>query len=148
MHYEHGTFLYAKFHSYVLTVYSNCVSWSFQFFLIFANSLMSSMHFRWLIFSCDLLSLYLAVHFLNMWLSVIMTIMNINGDSASPWNIPLLIFVSDKLIPPAVNCTLPVFMDFSVKFMTSCDILYIWGIFLKSLRNHFICLFAVNPGHS
>ena len=35
-----------------------------------------------------------------------MTIMNSNGDSASPWEIPLLIFISAKALPPAVNSTL------------------------------------------
>ena len=33
-HYKHGTFFYAKFHSYVLTVYSNGMNESFQFFII------------------------------------------------------------------------------------------------------------------
>ena len=58
-------------------------------FHFFANSLMSSIDIRWLIFSCDILSLYPAVHFLSMWLSGIMAIMNSNGDSTSPWNTPL-----------------------------------------------------------
>ena len=54
--------------------------------------LVSSMYIRWLIFSCDLLSLYPAVHFLSIWLSGIMAIMNSKGDCASPWKIPLWIF--------------------------------------------------------
>ena len=54
------------------------VSSSFSFF---ANSLMSSMYIRWLIFPCNLLSLDPAVHFLSMWLSSIMVIMNSKGDS-------------------------------------------------------------------
>ena len=54
-----------------------------------------------------------------------MAIMNCKGDSASPWKIPLWIFASAKLFPPAVNSTLQFFMVFSMKFMTSCDILYI-----------------------
>ena len=70
------------------------------------------MYIRWLIFSCDLLSLYPAVHFLSMWISGIMAIMNIRGDSASPWKIPLWIFVSAKLFPPDVNSTLQFFMVF------------------------------------
>ena len=74
---------------------------------------------------CDLLSLYPAVHFLSMWLSGIMAIMNSKSDSAFPWKIPLWIFASTKLLPPAVSSTLQVFMDFSIKFMTSCDILHI-----------------------
>ena len=35
---------------------------------------MLSMYIKWLIFSCDLLSLYPAVHFLSMWLSGIIII--------------------------------------------------------------------------
>ena len=72
---------------YILTVCIR-VSSSFSFF---ANSLMSSMYIRWFIFSCDLLSLYPAVHFLTMWFSGIMAIMNCRGDSASPWKILLWI---------------------------------------------------------
>ena len=82
---------------YVLTVYSNCVYYGFQFFFTFANSFMSSVYLRWLIFSCNLLSLYPAVHFLSMWVSGIIAIMNSRGGSASPWKIPLWIFVSAKL---------------------------------------------------
>ena len=123
-HDEHGTFFYATFHSrlYILTACMR-VSSSFSFF---ANSLMSSMYIRWLIFSCNLLSLYPAVHFLSMWLSGIMAIMNSKGDSTSPWKIPLWIFVSAKLLPPAVSSTLQVYMVILMKFMTSCDILYIF----------------------
>ena len=102
-------------------------------FSFFANSLMSSMYIKWLIFSCDLLSLYLAVHFPNMWLIGIMAIMNSNGDSASPWKIPLWIFVSAKLLPPAVNYTLLIFMVFSIKYTTSSDILYILLLFIIQL---------------
>ena len=80
------------------------------------------MYIRWLTFSCDLLSLYQAVHFLSMWFSGIMAIMNSRGDSASPWKIPPWIFVSAKLFPPAFNSTLQFFMFFSMKFMVSCDI--------------------------
>ena len=86
---------------------------------------MSSMYIKWLIFSCDLLSWYPAVHFLSMWFSVIMAIVNSMSNSASPWKIPLWIFVSAKLFPPAVNSTLQFTMFFSMKFMISCDILYI-----------------------
>ena len=61
-------------------------------------------------FSCDPLSLNLAVHFLSMWLRGIVAIMNSKGDRASPWKIPLWIFASDKLLPPAVNSDLQVFI--------------------------------------
>ena len=43
---------------------------------------MSSMYIKWLIFSCDLLSLYPAVHFLSIWLSGIMAIMNSKGSES------------------------------------------------------------------
>ena len=38
-HYEHGTFFYAKFHYYILLVYSYCLYQSFQFFFIFCKQL-------------------------------------------------------------------------------------------------------------
>ena len=106
---------------YILTARMRVFS-SFSFFV---NNLMSSMYIRWLIFSCDLLSLYPAAHFLGMLLSGIMTIMNSKGDSGSPWKMPLWIFVSAKLLPSAVSFTLQVFMVCSMNFMTSCDIFYI-----------------------
>ena len=49
---------------------------------------MSSTYFRWLIFSCDLWSLYFPVHFLSMWLSSIRAITSSNGYNVSPRNIP------------------------------------------------------------
>ena len=120
-HDGHGSFFYAKFHSYVLTVYSNGVFESFQFFFIFCKKF----NVRWLIFSSDLLSLYPAVHFLSMWLIGIMAIMNSKRDRASSWKMPIWIFVSAMLLSPAVSSTLQVCMVFSMKFITSCDILYI-----------------------
>ena len=105
-HDEQSAFFNAKFHPYILTVILIAcirVSSSFSFF---ANSLMSSMYIWWLNFSCDLLSLYPAVPFLSMWFSGIMAIMYSKGDNAYPWKIPLWIFVSAKLFPPAVNSIL------------------------------------------
>ena len=102
-------------------------------FHFFANILMSSMYIRWLIFSCDLLSLYPAVLFLSMWLSGIIAIMNSSGDSASLWNIPLWTLASAKLRSPAINSTFQVFMVFSIKFMTSSDILYFLRLFIIQL---------------
>ena len=64
-------------------------------------------------FSSDLLSLCPTVHFLSMWLSGVMAIMNSNGDRASPWKIPQWIFVSAKVLSSAVNSTLQVFMVLS-----------------------------------
>ena len=70
------------------------------------------MYIRGLIFSCDQLTLYPTVHFLSMWFSGIMAIMNNKNDRASPWKIPLWIFTSAKILPPAVNSVLQVFMGF------------------------------------
>ena len=67
------------------------------------------------------LSFYPAVHFMSVWLSGIIPIINSNGDCASPRNIPLWIFDSTKLFPPAVNSTFRDFMVSSIKFMTSFD---------------------------
>ena len=60
-----------------------------------------------------------------MLLSGIMAVMNYKGDRASPWKIPLWIFASAKVLPLAVNSALQVFMVFSIKSITSSDILYI-----------------------
>ena len=48
-------------------------------FSFLANSLMSSLYIRWLVFSCNLLNLYPAVHSLSMWLSGIIAIINSSG---------------------------------------------------------------------
>ena len=102
------------------------------------------MYIKWLIFSSDQVSLYPAVYFFSMWLSGIMTIMNSNNDRVSPWKIPLWIFASAKLLPPAVNSTFQVFMILSIKIMTSCDILYILRLFIIQLCGTISCLFVVN----
>ena len=107
---------------YILTV---CIR-VFCATLFLVNSLMSSMYIKWLIFSCDLLSLYPAMHFLRMWLSGIIAITYSDGDSASPWNIPLWIFTTAKLFPPAVNLTLQIYMVFSINCMIWLGILDIF----------------------
>ena len=99
---------------YILTACMR-VSSSFAFF---ANDSMSSIYIRWLIFSCDLLNLGPVVHFLSMWFSGIMVIMDSKGDSVSPWKTTLWIFIS-------AICTL-------------------WGSYYPALWNHVICLFGVN----
>ena len=91
------------------------------------------MFIKGLTFSCDLPSLYPAVHFLSMWLSGIMAIMNSKGDRASPWKIPLWIFASANFLPSAVSSTLQVFIVLSMKFTTSSDILYIFRLFIIQL---------------
>ena len=59
--------------------------------------------------------------------------MNSKGDTASPCSIPLWIFASAKLLPPVVNSSLQVFMFFSIKFMTSSDVLHILRLFIMQL---------------
>ena len=106
------------------------------------------MYIRQLIFSCDPLNLFPAVHFLSTWLRGIMAIKNSNGDSASPWNKPLWIFALVKLLPPAVNSTLQVFIVFSIKFMTSFNtFVHFETVYYSVLRDHIICLFVVNSGY-
>ena len=82
------------------------------------------------------LAIYWVCTRLTMWLIGIMAITNSNGDSASPWNMPLWIFTSAKLFPPAVNFTLQVSIVFSINCWIWSGILYIlrqcsipiWGI--------------------
>ena len=121
---------------YILTVCIR-VSSSFSFF---ANILISSLYIRWLIFSCNLLSFHPAMHVLSMWLNGIMGIMNSKCYSAPPWKIPLWIFVSAKLLPPAVRCTLQVSWSFRWS-LTSCDILSISSI-LSSFGGIYHMLFC------
>ena len=101
---------------------------------------MSSMYIRWLIFFCDLLSLYPPVHFQSMWLSGIIAITNRKGDSASPWNILLWIFASDMLFPLAVSSTLQILIN----FLTSFDILYILRQFIIQLCWTIPCAFLLS----
>ena len=79
----------------------------------------------WVIFFCNLWSLYLPVKFLSMWLSDIINITNSSGDRASPWNIPLRIITSVKLFPSNFSLALQFCMVYSINYMTSPDILYI-----------------------
>ena len=121
-HDKHCSFSTAKPHSYVLTVYSNSVYEGVYKFFIF-------LQIFWY-HPCPLGDWFFLlsakfVPFLSMWLSGIMTIMNSRYDTASPRKISLWIFISAKLLPPAVSSTVQVFMVFSIKIMTSCDILYI-----------------------
>ena len=111
---------------YILT---DCftVSCSFSFL---ANGLISSMYIRWLIFSCDLQSLYPPAHFLSVCLSGIIAITNSKDKSKSPWKVPLGIFTSGKLFFPAVFSTFLFFMVFSIKLI-SC---IFWDSLLSKFR--------------
>ena len=110
-------------------------------FSFMANSLMSSLYIRWLILSCDFLSLYPAVHFLSMWLSGIIRIINSIGDSVSPWNISLWNFASTKLFPPAVDSTPEVVYDIVWYFV------HLEAVYYPALQDYIICLLIVNPRH-
>ena len=112
---------------YILTV---CIRSSISF-----SFSLNSLYIRGLIFSWNLLSLFPPVHFLRMWLIGIITIINDNGDSESPWNMPLWIFTSVKFFPPAVNSTIQVAMVFSI----NCTI---WSCILYFLRQSSIQLWG------
>ena len=91
-----------------------CVSNSFSFL---AKSLISFMYITWFIFSCDLLSLYQPMHFLcgcviSSLLQIVMVIVHLPG-----------IYLFRSSLQPRFS--LLVSIVFSIKFMTSCDILYI-----------------------
>ena len=108
----HGTFFSAKFHPYILTVFS----WLSNSFSFLANKLILFMYIRCLIsffffFFCDLWSSYLPFDFLSKWFYVIFAIRNNNGASAFPWKI-LRIFALDKPFLPAVSSTLQFYMIF------------------------------------
>ena len=77
---------------YSLYILTACIS--FQFFFVFGKQFVVVTFFRWLIFYCDLLSLYPSVHFLSIWLSGIIYSTHSSGESASPWNVSLWIFAS------------------------------------------------------
>ena len=66
IHFEHGSFFNAKFHSYIMDVYSYCLYQSIQLFFSFAESLMSSTFIRWLIFSWDFVNLFPPEHILSV----------------------------------------------------------------------------------
>ena len=83
-----------------------------------------------------------------MWLSGIIAITNSVGDSASPRDIPLLIFASAKLFSPAVNSTVQIFMVFSINYMIRFDNLSILRQFIIQICRIMTYLFVVNPGQS
>ena len=101
-------------------------------FSLLANSLISPIHIRWLIFSYDLLNLYLAAHFLSMWLRDIIGITNCSGDCAFHWNIPIWIFTLAMLFLPAINSTRQVFMVFR---LISCTF---WGSLSSSSMGQYM----------
>ena len=142
-HYEHGTFSMPNSISmswlYILTA---CIRTSSSF-LFFANSLMSSKYIRYLIFSCDLVSLYPAVHFLSMWLSGIMAIMNSKGDRASPWKIPLD-FCFSQASSPSCQFHRPGFHGFLDKVYDFMGyFVHFEAVYYLALWNHIIIIIIV-----
>ena len=85
---------------HILTV---CI-WVFNSFSFLANSLMST-YIRWLIFSCDLWSLYFSAHFLNMWVGWVL------------WNINLCRLLNAKSI--FIQIIIFFFKQFSVTWVHS-----------------------------
>ena len=129
-----------------LYIFTACIR-VFSSFSFLANSLMLSMYIRWLIFLCDLLSLYLAVIFLSMWLWHHHNY-DSNSDSASPWNMPLWTFASAKLFPPSINSTFQVLMGFFLDKVYD----FIWcfvhfeEVYYPALSEHITCLFCSQSG--
>ena len=111
-----------------------------SFILFLANSLMWSLYIRWLMFSCNLLNL---LHFLSMWLGGVIAITNIIGDSASPWNIPLWIYTSARLFPPAVNSTLQISMVSSMDLIIWLDILCILSLLSSCYYYYYFAILRV-----
>ena len=106
------------------------------------------MYIWWLISSCDLLSFYPAVHFLNISLSDIIAITNSSGDSASPRNIPLWIFVSAKLPPLCSQFNFPGFHGFLDKIYDFVWYLVHFEQFIIQLCGTISYAFLQsNPGH-
>ena len=109
---------------YSLYILTACIRISIFFFSFLVNSLISFIYIKWLIFSCDLVSLYRPVHFLSMWFSGIIAITNSNDDSASLWKIAFWILTSTKFFPSSCQFYFQVFHDFLNKFYDSVGILY------------------------
>ena len=57
---------------------------------------------------------------------------------------PLWVFASAKLLLPAVNSTLRVFMVFSIMILTSCDILYVMRQFIIQLSGTISYAFSLS----
>ena len=82
------------------------------------------------------------MHFVNMWLSGIITITNSNSDSASPWKI----FTSVSFLPPVVISTLQFYMVFSINFMISQNIFDIlWLSIVQVCRTIIIIFIYLKP---
>ena len=76
----------------------------------------------------------------------IIAITSSNGKSVSPWKMPLWIFTSGELFPPAVNSTFQLFIASVMNFMTLLDILNIFRLFCYTgLLDYITGLFVIIP---
>ena len=108
---------------YILTV---CIRVSSSFSFFFANSLMSSMYIKWLIFSWDLLSLYPTAHFLSMWLSGTMAI----------WKVTVGVHLLGKYLF-GLSLQRSFFLLLSIPFSRFSIILLNWEFFTTALADGF-----------
>ena len=74
-----------------------------------------------------------------MWHNGTIAITNSNDDSAFSWKISLWIITSPNLFPLAVSSTLQFSLIFSINFMTSPNVLYIF----KQSIIHFVRLYIM-----
>ena len=74
----------------------------------------------------------------------IIIIANSNGQSVSPWKIPLWIFTIASVFLPAVNSAFQFFMASVINLTSLSDILYILDILLSNFAGSHHRLFVVN----
>ena len=117
-----------------LTVYSYSLYEGFQFFFIFFGEQFAVVHVHRVV---DLFSRFLEFSFTCAFpkyvIDSFIAITNSNGDSASPWNIPLRIFTSVKLFLHAVSSIHQFFIVILINFMTSQSIMQLY----ETLSNTF-----------
>ena len=143
---------YAKFHSYILTLYSYCFVSVSPVLFAFLQILLCYIYIYIYIYKIINTFLWLGkilapVHLQSTWLSNIIAIATNSGQSESPWKITIWIFTPARAWPPAINSTLQFSMTFMMKFMISSDILYIFKHYYSRLRGHIIGFLVVNPCH-
>ena len=120
----------------------------FNSFSFFANSLMSSVYIKWLIFSYDLWSWYPPVHYPKCVIFSSIAISNSNGDIASPWKILLWIWTSVKLFL-LLSVRLSSFSCFFYKLYDFTGYLVHFVIvYHPALQDHIICGVVVNSRHN
>ena len=129
---------YAKFYHHAQLYILNSFIMVSNSFSFLANSLMSSMYVRWLIFACDFQSFYPVVHFLSMCLrgTILLQIVMVIAH-------PPGIFVSGTLLSFFLLMSIPLLI-----FWWFYDFLsYLEKVYYQVLGAHIINLFVVNPHH-